>query len=136
MTNVHGKRTVVTLNGVDYSQYSNSTDFKDGVDTHENTTYGRDRKTYAAGLGDGTVSVGGFYDTTKVTGPRSLFKPLMAAGNAVQFIYRPEGTGSGKAQSRVDVIVNTFEESSPVGDMVTWTAELQMTGVLDETDQV
>lgn len=136
MANVHGKVTVVTLNGVDYSTYSNSTDFKDATDTHETTTYGRSRKTYAGGLGDGTVSVGGFYDTTAVSGPRALFKPLKAAGNAVPFVYRPEGTGSGKAQSSVSVIISSFEESSPVGDMVTWTAELQMTGVLDETPQV
>ncbi len=135
MTNIHGKLTVVKLNGVDYSTYSNSTDFKDSTDTHENTTYGRDRKTYAGGLGDGTVSVGGFYDTTAVSGPRALFKPLKAAGNAVPFVYRPEGTGSGKAQSSVSVLISSFEESSPVGDMVTWTAELQMTGVLDETPQ-
>jgi len=136
MTSVHGKVTVVTLNGVDYSAYSNSTDFKDATDTHETTTYGRTRKVYNGGLGDGTVSVGGFYDTTAVSGPRALFKPLKAAGNAVPFVYRPEGTGSGKAQSTVSVIISSFEESSPVGDMVTWSAELQMTGVLDETAQV
>jgi hypothetical protein len=136
MTNVHGKVTVVTLNGVDYSAYANKTDFKDSTDTHENTTYGRDRKTYHGGLGDGTVSVGGFYDNTAVAGPRALFKPLKAAGNAVVFVYRPEGTGAGKAQSIVSVLISSFEESSPVGDMVTWSAELQMTGVLDETAQV
>jgi len=135
MTNFHGKVTVVKLNNVDYSAFANSTDFKDATETHENTTYGRDRKTYAAGLGDGTVSVGGFYDNTAVSGPRALFKPLKAAGTAVPFTYRPEGTGAGKAQSLVNVIVSSFEESSPVGDMVTWTAELQMTGVLDETPQ-
>lgn len=135
MTNVHGKNTVVKLNGVDYSEYSNSTDFKDSTEAHENTTYGRNRKTYHSGLGDGTVSVGGFYDTTLVEGPRALFKPLKAAGDAVEFIYQPEGAGAGKAQSRVDVIITAFEESSPVGDMVTWTAELQMTGDLDETPQ-
>lgn len=136
MTNVHGKNTVVTLNGVDYSEFSNSTDFKDATDTHENTTYGKSRKTYHSGLGDGTISVGGFYDTTAVSGPRALFKPLKAAGNPVEFVYRPEGTGAGKAQSVVDVIIASFDESSPVGDMVTWTAELQMTGDLDETAQV
>lgn len=136
MTNVHGKNTVVTLNGVDYSAFSNSTDFKDATEAHETTTYGRNRKTYHSGLGDGTVSVGGLYDNTVSSGPRNLFKPLKAAGSAVEFVYRPEGTGSGKAQSIVDVIITQFDESSPVGDMVTWTAELQMTGDLDETPQV
>lgn len=135
MANIHGKNTVVLLNGVDYSEFSNSTDFKDATDAHENTTYGRNRKTYHAGLGDGTVSVGGFYDNTVSSGPRNLFKPLKAAGTAIEFTYRPEGTGAGKPQSRVDVIITTFEESSPVGDMVTWTSELQMTGDLDETPQ-
>lgn len=135
MTNFHGKGTVVKLNGVDYSEFANTTDFKDSTEAHENTTYGRNRKTYKAGLGDGTISVGGFYDNTAVSGPRALFKPLKAAGDAVEFIYRPEGTGTGKAQSIVDVIITSFEESSPVGDMVTWTGELQMTGDLDETPQ-
>lgn len=135
MTNFHGKLTVVKLNGVDYSEYSNATDFKDATDAHDNTTYGKNRKTYHAGLGDGTISVGGFYDNTAVEGPRALFKPLKAAGTAVEFTYRPEGTGVGKAQSLVDVIITSFEESSPVADMVTWTAELQMTGDLVETAQ-
>ena len=47
----------------------------------------------------------------------------------------PEGTGSGKAQTSVGVLVKTFNESSPVADNVTWTSELQMTGPIDETDQ-
>lgn len=130
----HGKATVVTLNGVDYSAFADTTDFDDGVDTHETTTYGRNRKTYLAGLGDGKVSVGGMHSDS-VNNPRSLFKPLMAAGTEVQFVYRPEGTGVGKPQSRVNVIVSSYKDSSPVGDVVKWTAELQMTGDLDETPQ-
>lgn len=134
MATVHGKKTVVLLAGTNISTYCNSTTFPDGLDTHETTTYGRNRKTYASGLGDGKITIGGPYDSA-AAGPRSYIKPLMAIGDPVEFIYRPEGTGAGLPQSKVNVIIMSFNESSPVGDMVTWTAELQMTGDLDETDQ-
>jgi hypothetical protein len=134
MTNVHGSGTFVSLDGEDVSPFTNSTTFGDGSDVHETTTYGRSRKTYFAGLGDGKITIGGFYDNG-ATGPRAVIKPLMAAGDPVEFIYRPEGTGAGLPQSKVDVVISSFNESSPVGDMVTWTCELQMTDDLDESDQ-
>ena len=130
----HGKDTVVILAGVDISAFTDSTQMEDETETHETTTYGRARKTYQSGLGDGKFTIGGVYDDG-AGGPRAVIKPLKATGTAVTFVYRPEGTGSGKAQSSVSVIIGTFNESSPVGDNVTWTSELQMTGVLDETDQ-
>lgn len=131
----HGKDTVVKLNGSDLSAFSNSTSFGDETEANETTTYGRSRKTYMAGLGDGKVTLQGVYDDG-ASGPRAIIKPLKAAGTAVAFIFQPEGTGSGKAQSNVDVIITAFNESAPVGDVIAWTCEMQMTGPLTETDQV
>jgi hypothetical protein len=134
MSFTHGRRTVVKINAVDLSVFTDSTEMNDGVDTHDVTTYGAARKAYAAGLGDGTFSIGGTHDNQAI-GPRSVIKPLMAAGNAVEFIYRQEGTGTGLPESRVFVIVNSYKDSSPVADMCKWTSELQMTGDLTEVDQ-
>jgi hypothetical protein len=130
----HGQDTVVKLNAVDLSAFTNTTSFGDETETHEVTCYGNSRKRYSAGLGDGKVTIGGVYDDG-ASGPRATIKPLKAAGTAVAFIFQPEGTGAGKAQSTVDVIIKSYNESAPVGDMISWTAELQMDGDLDETDQ-
>lgn len=130
----HGRFTVVKIDGVDISQFTDTTEFDDGRDKHENTAYGQERKTYNSGLGDGTVSIGGTH-RNDAGNPREVLKPLMAAGTEVEFIYRPEGTGVGKAQSIVNVLITKYKDSSPVGDNVKWTAELQMTGTLDEADQ-
>lgn len=130
----HGKDTVVKLNAVDLSAFSNSTQFGDETEANETTTYGRARKTYMAGLGDGKITLSGVYDDG-ASGPRGTIKPLKAAGTAVVFLFQPEGTGAGKAQSSVSVIITAFNETAPVADVISWACEMQMTGPLDETDQ-
>lgn len=134
MAYIHGKLTVITINASDISAFTNSTSFEDAKDTHDITCYGATRHAWGAGLGDGKITISGVYDDG-ATGPRGVLKPLLAAGTAVTFVFRPEGTGSGKAQSSVSVIVSSFNESSPSADYIAWTAELQMTGALTETDQ-
>lgn len=130
----HGKDTVVTLNAVNLSAFSNSTAFNDETEANETTTYGRARKTYMAGLGDGKVTLQGVYDDG-ASGPRATILPLKAAGTAVEFVFQPEGVGVGKAQSTVDVIITAYNEAAPVGDVIAWTCEMQMTGPKDDTDQ-
>jgi hypothetical protein len=130
----HGKDTVILLAGNDISQYTNTTSREDETQVHKTTGYGAARESYQSGLGDGTFTIGGVYNDA-VGGPARIIKPLKVAGAAVTFIYRPEGTGSGKAQDSVQVLIKTFNISSPVGDNVAWTAELQMSGDLDITNQ-
>jgi hypothetical protein len=134
MTFISGENTVVTLNGSDLSVYTNSTDFTDSTEVYDTTCYGSTRKTKKAGIGDGQVTISGFHDDG-VAGPRAIIKPLKAARAAVTFVFRPEGTGSGLPQSSVSVIVASYKESDPVAGMITWEAQLDMTGALTETDQ-
>jgi hypothetical protein len=134
MAFIHGKGTVVKLNATDLSAFTNMTDFDDGIDTHDVTCYGASRKAKKTGLGDGKVTISGVYDDG-AAGPRGLIKPLMAAGAPVTFLFQPEGTGAGKAQSSVSVLVKSFKESAPVADYIKWSCELDMTGALTETDQ-
>lgn len=134
MATRHGKDTVVIFNGTDISQYTNTTSREDETAVHKTTGYGAAREQYQSGLGDGTFTIGGVYNDA-IGGPSAVIKPAKKAGLPVPFIYRPEGTGSGKAQDSVQVIVKTFNVSSPVADNVTWTSELQMTGTLDDSNQ-
>lgn len=134
MAFVHGKGVVVQIDGDDISAFCKSVEFSREADTHDTTTFGKNSKTYISGLKDGTATIEGVFDNTETTGPASVFNTALG-GAAVEFTYQPDGTGSGKAQYLVDVIVNTYEESAPVDDMVTWTAEVQFTDDVDATPQ-
>ena len=53
----------------------------------------------------------------------------------VELIYRPEGAGTGKPEKTVDVLVMGYKESTPVDDMITWTADLQLSGDVVKSTQ-
>lgn len=135
MAFVHSKTTVVTLDGEDLSEFGTSVEFNREVETHDTTTFGKNSKTYAAGLKDGTATLEGIYDNTAVTGPSAIIGPLFNSGEEAEFVYQPEGLGTGKPTRTVSVIVSSFNENAPVNDMVQWTAEFQFTGDVAETSQ-
>lgn len=132
MAQQHGKDTVVTLDGDDLSAYANSVSYERSADSHDTTTYGKDSHVYTGGLKDGTCTIEGIYETG-VSGPRAVIAPLL--GTTVALVYKPEGTGSGKPQDTVDVVVTAYNESSPVADMIAWTCELQLSDDVATTSQ-
>lgn len=134
MAFVHGKNTVILFNGTDISQFCNNTDEEDTTTAHDVTCYGAARMAYAMGLGDGKFTLKGWHNNS-ANNPRDVIKPVKAAGTLVTFVFRPEGTGTGKAQSSVSVGVTSYKQSAPVAEMVSWEAEFQMSGDLTETDQ-
>lgn len=134
MTFIHGKGTGVSIDGDSLAGYGTSVAFNRSADSHDVTTFGKNSHVYQSGLKDGTGTVTGIYDNTANTGPSAIFRPLLG-GAAVTFVYQPEGTGSGKPEAEVDVIVTAFEETSPVADMVTWSATLQFSDDIDDTPQ-
>lgn len=134
MSLTHGKRTVVLLDSNDLTQYSNNSQLEINADTHDVSVYGKNSHVFTGGLKNGTGSVSGFYDNTAVTGPRAVLLPLV--GSTVVFIHRPEGTGSGLPQDRVNVVVQKYTQTHPVADMVTWTVELQFSDDVDSTPQI
>jgi len=130
----HGRLTVVIFNALDISGFTNTAEMADEDDMHDTTCFGAARKAYASGLGDGKFTIGGVHNSGS-TGPRKILKGVKATKLPAPFVYRPEGTGSGKAQSSVSVLVMSYVDTSAVADMVRWKAVLQMTGDLTETDQ-
>jgi len=133
MAKVHGKGTVIILNGSDLSIYCNTSSITRSADSHDVTGYGSDDHVYQGGLKDGTASIGGIYDNTASLGPKAVVEPLV--GSTVTLIRRPDGTGAGKPQTSVSVLVLNYVETSPVADMVTWTAELQKSGAANDAAQ-
>lgn len=133
MAFVHGKNTFVSLDGEDLSQYANNSNMKTESDEHDTTTYGKTAHTYVGGLLKGSAGISGIYDNTAVTGPAAVLKPLV--GQVVEMIRRPEGTGTGKPQEAVDVLVKDYDETSPVADMVTWAVTLTLSDTVTRTTQ-
>lgn len=130
---VHGKNTFVSLDGDDLSSYGTNTEWEEPVDEHDVTTYGNDAHLLQGGLEGGQATLSGFYDNTASVSPAAVIRPLK--GTVVELIYRPEGTGTGRPQRTVDVLVRGYTESAPVADMVTWTADLGFSGQVVDTTQ-
>jgi len=125
MAMTHGRLTYFKINSVDLSAWCDSCDFNDEADLHETTTYGKSAKTYAPGLSNATFSVGGLYDSA-VGGPEATLRPLKGAA-ATAFEFGPEGNAAGKKKFSGNALVKNFNISPPVGDMVRWRAEVQVT---------
>jgi len=132
MAEAHGKETVVKLAAADISAFTNSCSFERDADEHESTCYGADDKEVVGGLRGGKVTIGGKY-VTGASGPSTLIEALL--GTKVTFLYQAEGTGSSLPQKSATVLVKSYNQSSPVADLVRWTAELTISGAVDSTAQ-
>lgn len=132
MPESHGSDTVVKLNAVDISTFTNQTTFERESDEHDSTCYGVDDKEVVGGLKGGKITIAGKY-ITGASGPATLIEGLL--GTKVAFIYQAEGTGSGKPQRSATVLVKSYNQSAPVADIVRWTAELTVSGSINSANQ-
>lgn len=132
MAFTHGKNTFISLNAVDLSAFTNTSEFERSADSHDTTCYGKADHTFQGGLGNATAKMSGIYDDT-TSGPRDTIEPLI--GTVVTLVRRPEGTGSGKPQDSVSVLVTKYVETNPVADMVAWSCEMQCSDAVTSTNQ-
>lgn len=135
MAKVHGRHTYISANGTDISQYCNSSTFNRSADVHKTTGYTMDSHTYDGGITDGTFEAGGVYDgtTTPTAAPPKLFADN--EGTLFDIVRRVEGTGASKPQTAFDAVLTEYVETSPLADMVAWSAKFQISGVVDHTPQ-
>lgn len=133
MAFVHGAGAVVLIDGDPLGGFVNNTGHELNADSHDVTTYGKTAHVFKAGLKGGTTTLTGIYDDG-ATGPKAVLEPLVG-GAAVPMTWRPEGTGSGKPETVVDVLVLKYTETDPVADMITWACDLQHSDAPDFTAQ-
>lgn len=130
---VHGKDTEVSVDSNDLSTFTNTSQFTRGADSHDTTTYGKDDHTFSGGLRTGGFTMGGTYDDG-ATGPAEVLEPLI--GTVVEVIRMPEGTGSGLPTQTFSALLTSYVESSPVADMVSWTADFTVSDAVATSEQV
>ena len=133
MAAVHGKKTVITVATKDISAYCKTSSYEGSADVHDTPGYGKDAKTKAGGLLDGKFTCGGTYDNTASTGPRAALKP--ALGTTVAVVRKPEGTGTGLPMDSFSAVLSKYTETNPVDDMVSWSAEFEISDVVTTTTQ-
>ena len=131
MAFVHGKDSVFKLDNAsgsltDISTYVNNVDFPETADVSETTTLGADNKTYIAGLKDATISLSGLWDATA----DAIFGAVVGQSATLSYEYSPEGTASGKVKYTGEAILTSYAISSPVGDAVGYSADLQVSGAV------
>lgn len=127
MAEVHGSDTVLLLSAFDISAFTDKCDAKHAADEHDTTCYGADGHEVTPGLKVIGYSIGGKY-VNGATGPRVKIQSLV--GTKVAFEHRPEGTASGLPKETSTVHVKEYNQSQPVADVVRWTAELTVSGVV------
>ncbi len=133
MTTSHGKKTVITIATKDISPFTKNSQVERGASTHNVTGYGVDDELYAGGLRNNKVTCSGIYDNTVLVGPSIVLKG--AVGTTLAVVRKVEGTGTGLPQSAFNAVLEKFVETSPHDDMVSWSADFQITGPITETTQ-
>ena len=126
-TFAHGKSTDFALDdtGGSSRNLSNTlTDvsFPQTIDTAETTAFGSSNKSYIVGLKDTTISLSGIWDAT-VDGYISGTEPASRS-----FIYGPAGSTGGNVKYTGEAIMTNYAVNNPVGDVVTFSMDLQVTG--------
>lgn len=132
-TFVHGKSTNFTLDDTsgtvrNFSDTLTSVDFPASLDVAETTAFGSSAKSYIVGLEDTTISCSGIWDATidgYLTGG--------AEPASRSFVYGPAGSTAGNVKYTGEAIMTSYSISNPVGDVVTYTLDLQVTGAVTRT---
>ena len=131
MAFTHGKDSVFKLDNAsgsltDISSYVNSVDFPETADVAETTVLGDDNKIYIVGLKDATLSLAGLWDST-IDG---ILGAVIGQAATLSFEYSPEGTASGKVKYSGECILTSYAQSSPVGDVVGYSADFQVSAAV------
>lgn len=130
----HGKNAYFALDGtaaslVNISSTLNEIGMPRQIESAETTAFGNNDKTYITGLGDATISLSGMFDATTDTMISGNIANLKSGSvSSLTFEYGPAGSASAQPKFTGEALITSYEISSPVGDVVTYSLELQVTG--------
>jgi len=124
----HGRFAEITVNSDNLSTFCDQADLDIDVDDAETSTFGVSWKTYIAGLAGASVELAGNFDPTATTGPASALTSLIGDD---PFAVILEPGGAAVTQHRqFNAILTKYTEGAPVGDKVTFSATLLVTGAV------
>ena len=127
----HGKSTVFKVDNnagtlTDISNTLTDVSFPQSVDTAETSAFGASAKSYVVGLTDATLSVSGNFDATV----DAHLAAIVGKADSVSFEYGPEGSTATFVKYTGEALLTSYEKSGAIGDVVTYSAEFQITGAI------
>lgn len=108
--------------------YVKNVDFNRSNDANDVTTKGAEGYTYRPGLTGGEINLTGLWDDTASTGSYTVLSSLVGIETTVGFEWGPEGNTTGMVKYSGECVLSQYDESSPVDDMVAFTATLMISG--------
>jgi hypothetical protein len=130
MAFVHGKGVEVLYGGKKLTSFFNDATVSRNIDSAETTAFGDSAKKYITGMMDGTMSLSGMFDGEANAIDDHLKTTIGAAAADVATVL-PEGAANGKAAYSAAVRQTSYEVSSPIGDVVAVSLEVQADGGVD-----
>jgi hypothetical protein len=125
----HGKSAVFKVDNAagsltDISNTANSVAFPREAETTETTSFGSSDRSYVIGFKNATISVEGTFDATV----DAHLAGILGQDASVSFEYGPEGSTATFTKYTGEAFMTSYETSAGVGDVVTYSAEFQITG--------
>lgn len=114
------------------SPYLNSIEPSWSNDIHDDTTFGQTGHTKRGGLTDGSINISGMWDKTTDVGTYTVLRSLLGTQAPVNWEYGPEGNASGKVKESGLGVLESYAESVPVADLITFTATIQVSGAITD----
>jgi hypothetical protein len=127
----HGKNASFKVDNsggtlTDISTTLNSVTFPREIETLETTSFGSSTRSYVVGFSDATISIEGSFDATV----DAHLAGILGQEASVSFEYGPEGTTTGLVKYTGEALMTSYETSAGVGDIVSFSAEFQVTGAI------
>lgn len=132
----HGKDSVVSIDNTSgaLTAISTYTDTVDGlpgeIELADVTGFGEEGHKNVPGLENASVSCGGSYDGSAAAIMDIIGSTTQRKAATRTFEWGPGGSASGQIKFSAEVWVQAFTVSSSVSDKVTWSATLQVDGVV------
>jgi len=127
----HGKSAVFKIDDSggtlrDISNSLNSISFPREAEVLETTSFGSSDRTYIVGFKNGTISIEGSFDATY----DGYLAGILGQDATVSFEYGPEGSTSTYTKYTGECIMTSYESTAGVGDVVSYSAEFQISGAV------
>ena len=128
MANAFGADSDITVNTAVITPYVKTADFNRSRAALDVTTKGATGVTKRGGLTDGKFVITGLWDDTVTVGSETVLAAAFIAGTNITSIFSPDGTKTYTFSG----VVSQYDESSPVDDMVAFTATIDISGAVTE----
>ena len=127
----HGKAAVFKIDDSGgtlrtISDALNSISFPREAEVLETTSFGSSDRTYIVGFKNGTISIEGSFDATY----DGYLAGVLGQDATLSFEYGPEGSTSTYTKYTGECIMTSYESTAGIGDVVSFSAEFQISGAV------